>query len=144
MVSKKHGTPKVPVNMTATQVKNQLHLFINCQIEDPSFDSQSKDTLTTHPRSYGSVCTISDRVLKEVLSTTGIEEKLVEMANAKYMSELAALAKKTGGGSRRHMLHIPKVQYTIHYASYTILTCCTYRSWRTRTRQAVRGVRSAR
>ena len=29
------------------QVKANLWLFVNCQIENPAFDSQTKDTLTT-------------------------------------------------------------------------------------------------
>jgi DNA topoisomerase-2 len=32
MVEKKHGTKKVPVKITPAQVRNQLHLFINCKV----------------------------------------------------------------------------------------------------------------
>lgn len=36
------------------QIKNQLKVFVNCLIENPSFDSQTKETLTTTPSNFGS------------------------------------------------------------------------------------------
>ncbi len=38
------------------QVKAHFKLFVNCLIDNPSFDSQIKETLTTHPSDFGSSC----------------------------------------------------------------------------------------
>lgn len=37
-----------------SQVKSYLWVFVNCQIVNPAFDSQTKDTLTTKPSKFGS------------------------------------------------------------------------------------------
>jgi len=38
------------------QIKANLWLFVNCLIHNPSFDSQTKDSLTTKPENFGSDC----------------------------------------------------------------------------------------
>ena len=35
-------------------IKNNLSIFINCLIENPSFESQTKETVTTKPKLFGS------------------------------------------------------------------------------------------
>ena len=35
------------------QIKNHLWIFINCLIENPTFDSQTKETMTLQARSFG-------------------------------------------------------------------------------------------
>jgi DNA topoisomerase-2 len=45
-------------------VRQHLFLFANTLIENPTFDSQTKETLTTKPASFGSRCNLSDRFLK--------------------------------------------------------------------------------
>ena len=42
------------------QVKSYLCVFINCLIDNPSFDSQTKETLTTNVSKFGSTCIIND------------------------------------------------------------------------------------
>jgi DNA topoisomerase II len=84
-----------------------LWLFVNCQIENPSFDSQTKETLTTKPVNFGSTCTLSDKFLKEVLAS-GIIESIVSVAKAK---EEAKLAKTLGPGKKKSkLLGIPKLE----------------------------------
>ena len=51
-------------------VKNQLMLFIQCLIENPSFDSQSKDMLTTKISKFGSVCDLPPAMLKSCFDDT--------------------------------------------------------------------------
>ena len=41
------------------QVRNSMFLFINCMIENPSFDSQTKETLTLKKDLFGSTCDLS-------------------------------------------------------------------------------------
>lgn len=46
-------------------IKSQLFLFVNCLIENPSFDSQTKETLNLKATKFGSKCEISDDFVKK-------------------------------------------------------------------------------
>lgn len=46
-------------------VKNQLWVFVNCLVENPSFDSQTKENMTLPSKKFGSKCTISEGFLKK-------------------------------------------------------------------------------
>ena len=46
----------------ANQIKNHLCVFVNCLVENPAFDSQTKEFLTTRPKSFGSECQLSSKV----------------------------------------------------------------------------------
>lgn len=49
------------------QVKNHIWLFVNCLIENPTFDSQTKENMTLQQKSFGSTCPLSDKFIKQVL-----------------------------------------------------------------------------
>lgn len=49
------------------QVKNHMWLFVNCLIENPTFDSQTKENMTLQQKSFGSTCPLSDKFIKQVL-----------------------------------------------------------------------------
>lgn len=72
------------------QIKQHLWLFVNCLIENPCFDSQTKDTMTLKPSAFGSKCEISGKIMKEILKC-GVVDHV--MAYAKAKSE-ALLGKK--------------------------------------------------
>ena len=64
VLSKKHKK----LNIKPAQIKNNLWLFINCLIENPAFDSQTKETLTLNAKSFGSTCELGEAFLKRVSS----------------------------------------------------------------------------
>ena len=47
------------------QIKNHMWLFVNCLIENPTFDSQTKETLTLPASKFGSKPTLSEEFLKK-------------------------------------------------------------------------------
>jgi len=47
-------------------VKNHIWVFVNCLIENPSFDSQTKENMTLQPKSFGSKCQLSEKFFKAV------------------------------------------------------------------------------
>jgi len=51
----------------AHNVKNHLWVFVNALIDNPAFDSQTKETLTTRQASFGSKCDVPESMLKEGL-----------------------------------------------------------------------------
>ena len=57
---------KKKVKVQTYNIKEQLHLFIRCDIENPSFDSQTKDFMNSPMSKFGSVCNISDKFIEKV------------------------------------------------------------------------------
>ena len=49
------------------QVRNHLWIFINCLIENPSFDSQTKENMTLKVSSFGSKASFSDDFFKKCI-----------------------------------------------------------------------------
>jgi DNA topoisomerase II len=88
-------------------VKQHLWIFVNCLIENPSFDSQTKENMTLKPSSFGSSFEFSEKFLKDVIKT-GIVDHCVSFAKAreelKMTKQLNAGGKKTG-----RLLGIPKL-----------------------------------
>ena len=81
---------KVKVNMNS--IKEQLILFLRCDVENPSFDSQTKDFMNTPSNKFGSSCTVSDNFIEKV-AKMGVMDLACSLTEAKENK----LAKKTDG-----------------------------------------------
>lgn len=57
---------KGSVEIAPAMIKSHLAIFVNCLIENPAFDSQTKDCLTTRSKDFGSTCKLTDAVLKKI------------------------------------------------------------------------------
>ena len=87
-------------------IKNHLWLFVNCLIENPAFDSQTKETLTTNPTNFGSKCELTPQFIKKLLATD-IVSQIVSQAEAK---ENAMLKKALTGKKRNKIVGINKLE----------------------------------
>ncbi|KAI4298876.1 hypothetical protein L6164_032390 [Bauhinia variegata] len=58
----------------------RLWVFVNALIDNPAFDSQTKETLTTRQSSFGSKCDLPESILKDV-SNSGIVDTLLSWAD---------------------------------------------------------------
>ena len=47
------------------QIKQHLWVFVNCLIENPAFDSQTKENMTLRPSAFGSKCNLSEDFIKK-------------------------------------------------------------------------------
>ena len=54
---------KKKIKVNPTSIKEQLILFIRCDIENPAFDSQTKDYMNTPSSKFGSKCEVTDKFL---------------------------------------------------------------------------------
>ncbi|SCU94119.1 LAFA_0F19988g1_1 [Lachancea sp. 'fantastica'] len=79
------------------QIKNHMFLFINCQIENPAFTSQTKEQLTTRVKDFGSKCDIKDDFINKVMKTE-LADKIFEIAD---QNEDKALQKSDGTRKNR-------------------------------------------
>ena len=82
-------------------------MFVNCLIENPSFDSQTKDTLTTRAVDFGSKVELTDKFLKGILDC-GIVDLVLNVANAKEQAKMARQLKPTAKKSK--LLGVPKLE----------------------------------
>ena len=81
-------------------VKQHLWVFVNCQIENASFDSQTKETMTLKHQAFGSSFEFTDKFLKEVIKT-GLDQHCISFAKTR---EELKMAKQLNGGSRKGRL----------------------------------------
>ena len=65
------GTPHVNCVCCWLQVRNHLFVFINCFIENPTFDSQTKENMTLVPKNFGSKFELQDQTAKKVCFRPG-------------------------------------------------------------------------
>jgi DNA topoisomerase-2 len=87
------------------QVKNHLRLFVNCLIENPTFDSQTKENMTLHQKKFGSECPLSAKFLADICKSQIVDNILNW---AKHKSE-TQLSKATGGAKKGRLTGIPKL-----------------------------------
>jgi len=54
------------MDLKPMHVKSHMWVFVNCLIENPSFDSQTKENMTLKAKNFGSSCSLSDKFVKSV------------------------------------------------------------------------------
>jgi len=91
-------------NLKPAHVKNHLWVFVNALIENPAFDSQTKETLNTRASNFGSKFEVSEGVIKKMM-TSGIVENILSWASFKQSKEL----KKQDGAKKTRLTGIPKL-----------------------------------
>ena len=87
------------------QIKNYLWLFVNSLIENPSFDSQTKETLTTKPAQFGSKFDCNAAFMKKV-AKLDIVGRVVAWVQAKAEAQAN---RKEKAGAKSRSVHIPKL-----------------------------------
>jgi DNA topoisomerase-2 len=95
---------KKKVDVKPNTIKEQLMLFLRCDIENPSFNSQTKDELGTAASSFGSSCTVSD-VFIEKIAKMGVMNAACALTEVKENKA----AKKTDGTKTKSIRGIPKL-----------------------------------
>eukprot|EP00834_Sanchytrium_tribonematis_P001976 NODE_54_length_30443_cov_1.442954.p1 type:complete len:1216 gc:universal NODE_54_length_30443_cov_1.442954:23418-27065(+) len=100
-IKKKHKNLRALKNF---QIKNQMFLFVNCLIQNPAFDSQTKECLTTVQSKFGSKYDPDESFLKKIISCE-IVDQILEFAKVKADKQL----KKTDGSKRSVITGIPKL-----------------------------------
>ncbi|CAG5908755.1 unnamed protein product [Menidia menidia] len=78
---------KAGVVVKPFQVKNHMWLFVNCLIENPTFDSQTKENMTLQQKSFGSTCPLSEKFIKQATSC-GIVESIMNWVKFKAQAQL--------------------------------------------------------
>ena len=95
---------KKKVDVKPNTIKEQLMLFLRCDIENPSFSSQTKDELGTAVANFGSSCKVSDEFI-EKLAKMGVMDAACALTEVKDTKA----AKKTDGAKTKTIRGIPKL-----------------------------------
>ncbi|XP_078277082.1 DNA topoisomerase 2-beta isoform X2 [Rhinoraja longicauda] len=96
---------KAGVSVKPFQVKNHLWVFVNCLIENPTFDSQTKENMTIQPKSFGSKCVLSEKFFKGA-NNCGIVESILNWVKFKAQTQLN---KKCSSVKHSKIKGIPKL-----------------------------------
>ena len=95
---------KKHIDVKPASIKEQLMIFVNCTIENPAFDSQTKDYLNTAVSNFGSLCEVSDKFI-EKLAKMGVMSTACSITEVKENKA----AKKTDGAKVKNIRNIPKL-----------------------------------
>ena len=93
---------KIKVNMTS--IKEQIILFIRCDIENPAFDSQTKDYMNTPFQKFGSTCVVSDKFIEKI-AKMGIMDAACALTEIKTNKAV----KRMDGQKTKTIRGIPKL-----------------------------------
>ncbi|EYC08717.1 hypothetical protein Y032_0064g3495 [Ancylostoma ceylanicum] len=104
VIKKKVG--KSTVNVKPFQVKNHMWVFVNCLIENPTFDSQTKETMTLQAKSFGSKCELSEKFSKQAINC-GVVDAVLAWVRFKQQEDMN---KKCSGKKATKLKGIPKLE----------------------------------
>lgn len=110
---------KKKVDVKSSTIKEQLIIFVRCDIENPTFDSQTKDYMSTPISKFGSSCQVSDGFIEKIA-------KMGVMSAACALTEVKEnkAAKKTDGAKTKSIRGIPKL-IDANYAGTSKSSGCT-------------------
>ena len=89
-VKKESGNSKV--DLKPDQIRNHLWVFVNCFIENPTFDSQTKEMMTSPVKTFGSSCSPTDNFFINVFKV-GIVKAV--LSRPKFKSQPHLTIKKS-------------------------------------------------
>ncbi|XP_015259935.1 PREDICTED: DNA topoisomerase 2-beta [Cyprinodon variegatus] len=78
---------KAGVSVKPFQVKNHIWVFVNALIENPTFDSQTKENMTLQTKNFGSKCVLSEKFIRAA-TNCGIVESILNWVKFKAQTQL--------------------------------------------------------
>ena len=95
---------KKKVDVKPNTIKEQICLFVRCVIDNPAFDSQTKDYMNTAVSEFGSTCEISDKFIEKA-AKLGIMDAACALTDVKTTKAI----KKQDGTKSKSVRGIPKL-----------------------------------
>ncbi len=118
VVNKKSG--KNTTNIKPFQIKSHLWLFVNCLIENPVFESQTKECMSLQVKNFGSKCQLSEEFLKRVATRSGIVDRVLNWLAFKDKNDL----EKSGSKSKVSKIKgIPKLDDANNAGTKDSMSC---------------------
>ena len=112
------GSKKKDMTIRPQSIKDNMIIFIKCTIVNPTFDSQSKETMTTIASKFGSTAKVSDDFINKLLKS-GLAQKIIDLCALGEEKNL----KKTDGKKSNTIRGIPKLEDAIWAGSAKSKEC---------------------
>ncbi|XP_054716162.1 DNA topoisomerase 2-alpha-like [Uloborus diversus] len=93
-------------NVKPFQIKSYLWVFVNCLIENPTFDSQTKENMTLQAKSFGSKAPLTEKFINLALKC-GVIESIMSWVQYKAQTELS---KKCSSKKHSKLKGVPKLE----------------------------------
>lgn len=97
---------KSKIKIKNSVIKNSIFIILNCLIENPAFDSQTKETLITKPTNFGSQLDLTEKFFKDLMKT-GVIDQIVLQAE---MKEALKMQKTLKGQKKNRLFGINKLE----------------------------------
>ena len=97
------GIKRKKCDVKINHIKDNMWIFLKSVVVNPSFDSQTKECLTTVASKFGSKCEVSDKFIEQ-LAKIGIIEKAMKLGEFKDNSNVS----KTDG-KKKSTIRVPKL-----------------------------------
>jgi DNA topoisomerase-2 len=95
--------------LPAGLIKQHMSILVNCKIPNPSFSSQTKESLMTPVADFKSECTLSQSFLASILApSTGIVPAIVDSVVSRQQIDLLRKS-RANANKRGKLLNIPKL-----------------------------------
>jgi len=98
-----------------SQIKDNIWLFVDSIIVNPSFTSQTKEELTTKVSQFGSSCEVEEAWIEKWMKHTNCDgDSFIERMVETLQVETDKSLKKTDGSKKSVIRGIPKLEDAIH------------------------------
>lgn len=98
---------KIP-NIKTSTIKENIFIFLNATIINPSFTTQTKEFLSTNIKDFGVSITVSDSFIEKIYKSK-ITERVIECSKTKEKKELMKQ-----DGRKTSKIIVPKLEDAIH------------------------------
>lgn len=83
---REHIEKKTKQKIKPSDIRNHFHLFINCTINNPRYDSQTKVNLITEVSSFGNSYTPDPKFIKKIIASP-VVQAIIEWAERKQIDD---------------------------------------------------------
>lgn len=107
---REHIKKKTKQDIKPSDIRNHFFLMINATINNPRYNSQTKEKLETQVKDYGTSLEIDAKTLQKIIKSNIVEEIITWAENKQKLEELAALKKKNKDLDKSSLRNITKYE----------------------------------
>lgn len=107
---REHVKKKTRQDIKPSDIRNHFFLMVNATINNPRYNSQTKEKLETQVKDYGTSLEIDNKVIQKIIKSDIVAEIITWAENKQRMEELAALKKKNKDLDRSSLRNITKYE----------------------------------
>lgn len=99
---------KTKIDVKPSEIKNNITVLLDCNINNPRYNSQTKEKLITQPKDFGSQFTLDEKFIKKLLSSSVIDNIIECIMRKKELDDIKDLENKAKSFKSKGFHDIPK------------------------------------